>query len=114
MGRDKTMAAVRDAANTELRENLYVAAHLIRGSSDERFKITRAAGKLSKEEVEGVGLSYMDVEEALKKYEVTSLSDGWHETGDDKFFYVSNPGSGLCAERKYFTADARPYATWDI
>ena len=38
----------------ELSENLSVAAHLIHGSSDGRFKITYAVQHLSEEEIKGV------------------------------------------------------------
>ena len=68
--------------NADLRENLSAAAHLIHGSADGRFNVTYAAGKLTREEVEGVGFRYMPLDEAIK------LKD----TGD---LYIDNPALGL-------------------
>ena len=43
--------------NEDLANNLSVAAHLIHGSSDGRFKITYCAGKLTEEEVRGAAFN---------------------------------------------------------
>ena len=50
------LAAVEQ--NEDLRGNLSAAAHLIHGSSEGRFSITYCPGKLSREEIEGVGYTY--------------------------------------------------------
>lgn len=56
-------------ANVELKDNLSAVAHLIHGSSEGRFKVTYctrpAHGGLTREEVEGVGYSFMDYDEAV-------------------------------------------------
>ncbi len=82
--------------NEDLQKNLSVAAHLIHGSSDGRFRITYAAKKLSKEEVEGVNFHYMDYDEAAERYDITKLIDGYNTLIDgEEIFYISNPALGL-------------------
>lgn len=96
VGRDKILSYTKD--NEDLQNNLSTAAHLIHGSSDGRFNITYAAGKLTKEEVESVGFEYMPLEAALKIYDVNKLKDGFNilENGEE-IFYISNPALGLWA-----------------
>lgn len=57
--------------NQELRENLSAVAHLIHGSSEERFSVTYCTSTpphgLSKEEVEGVGYQHMAYEDAVSR-----------------------------------------------
>lgn len=81
--------------NADLRENPSAAAHLIHGSSDERFRITYAVSHLTKEEVEGVGFGYMPYDEAVKKYKPEGITDGYYDDGEDTWFYISNPALGL-------------------
>ena len=46
----------------DLPKNLSAAAHLIHGSSEERFTITYCPGKLSREEIESVGYRYAELQ----------------------------------------------------
>lgn len=85
--------------NVDLRDNLSAAAHLIHGSSENRFKITYATENISKEEIESVGYSHIDYSEAAQKYDFENLKDGWNEDADGKFFFVRNPALGLWAHR---------------
>lgn len=81
---------------SELRENLSVAAHLIHGSTDGRFKVTVACQKLSREEVEAVGFSYLPLGEALAKYDPGVLRPGYNTAADgDEMYFISNPALGL-------------------
>ncbi|NLB78367.1 MAG: DUF2088 domain-containing protein, partial [Clostridiaceae bacterium] len=90
-------------ANDDLKENLSAAAHLIHGSSDERFNITYATQKLSREEVESVNFKYMPLDEALKKYNPQNLEDGFNILKDgEEIFYISNPALGLWASKNLF------------
>ncbi|DAZ97212.1 TPA: hypothetical protein N0F65_003843 [Lagenidium giganteum] len=105
-------------ANRDLMKNLSAAAHLIHGSSEGRFKITYCPGHLSREEVEGVGFAYGDLQEMLKRYPVDKLQDGWNiTTENDRYFYISNPALGLWAYRGRFesssttSADTTPTAS---
>ena len=93
VGRENVLKLVKE--NADLRENLSVAAHLIHGSSDGRFKITYAAPKLGKEMVEAINYQYADLGEMIKKYNPAVLKDGWNTVDGEEIFYVSNPALGL-------------------
>ncbi len=99
-GTPATLEAVE--RNADLRGNLSAAAHLIHGSSEGRFQITYCPGGLSREEVEGVGLGYGDLQTALSTLDPKKLKDGWNEVGNERMFFVSNPGQGLWAHRDRF------------
>lgn len=87
----------------DLKNNLSVAAHLIHGSSDGRFRITYAVDRLTREEVEGVNFAYIPYREAIEKYNPKNLKDGYNtlENGET-IYYISNPALGLWALREHF------------
>jgi len=74
------------------------AAHLIHGSSEGRFGVTYAVDpqKLSREEIESVGFSFMDIRDALRQYPPEQLRDGFQtlENGEEIYF-VRMPALGL-------------------
>ncbi len=88
----------------DLGANLSAAAHLIHGSSEGRFRITYCPGDgMSKEEIEGVGFSYGDLNEMLKRYPIDQLKDGPNTLPDgEEIYYISNPSLGLWALRDQF------------
>jgi len=89
--------------NPELGANLSAAAHLIHGSSENRFKITYCPGHLSREEIEGVNYCYGDLSEMERRYDAASLKDGFNTMPDgERIFYVSNPALGLWAYKGRF------------
>ncbi|MCL2031306.1 MAG: D-mannonate epimerase, partial [Oscillospiraceae bacterium] len=94
-GRERILAQVRE--NEDLRENLSAAAHLIQASPEGRFSVIYAAGKLTREEIEGVGFGYMPLEEALRLYDPAVLKDGPNTLSGEEIFYISNPALGLWA-----------------
>jgi len=84
--------------NEDLQGNLSAAAHLIHGSSENRFRITYCPGKLTRDEVEGVGYQYRDLSTARQQYAVAKLRDGWNESPNgERFYFISNPALGLWA-----------------
>lgn len=83
--------------NEELRSNLSAAAHLIHGSSEKRFSITYCPGKLTREEIEGVGYHYGDLKEFSTKYDVSQLKDGLQTVDGAEVFFIRNPALGLWA-----------------
>ncbi|MCL2512950.1 MAG: lactate racemase domain-containing protein [Oscillospiraceae bacterium] len=93
-GRENVLKLVKESA--DLRENLSVAAHLIHGSSDGKFKVTYATELLTKKDIEGVGYEYSDYNETVKKYDPDILTDGYNILpGGERVYYISNPALGL-------------------
>ncbi|MGF1679363.1 MAG: lactate racemase domain-containing protein [Candidatus Methylacidiphilales bacterium] len=75
-------------------------AHLIHGSSEGRFTIRYAPSKLSREEIESVGYAYMDLNEALARYNPSTMKEGWNTMADgEEVFFISTPSAGLWASR---------------
>jgi hypothetical protein len=84
--------------NEDLQQNLSAAAHLIHGSSENRFRITYCPGQLDRSEIEGVGYQYGDLQEMLRRYDPQRLTDGWNTMDDgQRIYYISNPALGLWA-----------------
>jgi len=88
--------------NPELQENLSAAAHLIHGSSENRFRITYCPGKLSREEIEGINYQYADLKNMIQKYNPDVLEDGFNSVGGEEIFFISNPALGLWSTRERF------------
>jgi nickel-dependent lactate racemase len=80
----------------DIKARMMIAAHLIQGSSDDRFEITYATQHLTKEEIESVGFNYMPLQEAYKLYDPEKLEDGYNtlENGEEIYF-VRTPAMGL-------------------
>ncbi|MHC4771789.1 MAG: nickel-dependent putative hexonate epimerase [Planctomycetota bacterium] len=100
IGTDKVLELVDQ--HEELRNNLSAAAHLIHGSSEDRFNITYCPGHLTKEEIESVNFTYADLNEMMKKYNPKKLKDGFSTIDGEEIFYISNPGMGLWSWRERF------------
>jgi hypothetical protein len=84
--------------NEDLRQNLSAAAHLIHGSSENRFRITYCPGGLDRSEIEGVGYRYGDLAQMQRRHDPQKLADGWNTLDDgERFYYISNPALGLWA-----------------
>lgn len=88
--------------NEDLQNGLGVAAHLIHGTSEGRFKITYCPGNLTREEIENVGFCYADLNEMTKKYNPETLKDGWNIVDGEEIYYISNPALGLWAYKERF------------
>jgi nickel-dependent lactate racemase len=102
-GTPTTMAAVE--VHAELSNNLSAAAHLVHGSSEGRFSITYCPGHLSREEIEGVGYRYAQLDQMLARYNPALLKEGLNVLADgEEIFYISNPAVGLWAHRQRFDA----------
>ena len=99
-GTSASLAAVNE--NADLGSELGAAAHLIHGSSEDRFSITLCPGHLTREEVEGVGFHYGDLRTTLSVYDPAKLRPGRNIVNDEEIFFISNPGLGLWAYRGRF------------
>lgn len=105
VGTPATLKAVEK--NEELRRNLSAAAHLIHGSSEDRFTITYCPGNLRQEEIEGVNFRYADLKTMMTRYRPETLKDGFNTMPDgERIFYVSNPAMGLWAFRERFQTES--------
>jgi hypothetical protein len=99
-GTRATLAAVE--ANADLANDLGAAAHLIHSSSEGRFSITWCPGRLTREELEGVGFSYCDLKAMLSRYDPAKLRNGYNTVEGEEIFFIANPGLGLWAYRGRF------------
>ena len=89
--------------NQDLQQNLSVAAHLIHGSSEERFTITYCPSGLTREQVQRAGFRYGDVAAMSARYDPHALRDGWNDLpGGERVYFISNPATGLWASRERF------------
>jgi nickel-dependent lactate racemase len=98
-------ATVLDAVkhDPELASNLSIAAHLIHGSSEGRFRITYCAGGLDKAQVEAVGFGYGDLDAMTRRYDPSLLAPGFNRLdNDEEVFFIDNPGLGLWATSETF------------
>jgi nickel-dependent lactate racemase len=89
-------------ANRDLQENLSAAAHLIHGSSEERFRITYCPGYITREEIQSVNYRYAELETMLRKYDPARLADGYNQVDGEDIYFISNPALGLWASRDRF------------
>jgi nickel-dependent lactate racemase len=89
--------------NDDLKNNLSAAAHLIHGSSENRFKVTYCPGKLGRNDIESVNYSWGDLAGMTIKYNPHTLKEGFNVTRDgEKIFFISNPALGLWSSREMF------------
>ena len=107
-GTPKTLEAL--AENSELRNNLSAAAHLMQASSEDRFTITYCPGpKVSQAEIEQVNYQYADLETTMQRYNPDALSEGFNTLEDGEvIYYISNPALGLWAYRGRFEMSTKP------
>ncbi|MDR2496023.1 MAG: lactate racemase domain-containing protein [Tannerellaceae bacterium] len=88
--------------NDDLRNTLGVAAHLIHGTSEGRFRIIYCPGHLSREETERAGFEYAELDAMMRKYDPARLTDGWNTVDGEEIYYISNPALGLWAYKEKF------------
>jgi len=109
-GTAHTMRALEKDAH--LRAMGHAAAHLMNGSTEGRFSVTYAAGKLSRQEVEGVGFQYMDPFQALKTYNPAKMREGLNVVDGKEIYWIGSAGAGLWTARGRFIAALRQNATF--
>jgi hypothetical protein len=100
-GTPATLEAV--ARCPDLAANLSAAAHLIHGSSEDRFSITYCPGYVSCQEMESVNFRYADLNRMMERYDPAKLVDGYNEVDREQVFFISNPAVGLWAYRGRFS-----------
>ena len=98
-GTERVMAQY--AENDDMQDLAHATAHLIHGSTEGRFKVTYAPGKLTADDIHQVGYEYADIGETVKRYEPQRRREGWNTTADgEKFFFIPTPSAGLWATRE--------------
>ena len=90
--------------NEDLGANLSAAAHLIHGSSEERFSITYCPGYLSEEEINSVNFRYAPLDKMIKLYNPQQLRDGYNHIHGEDIYFISNPAIGLWSHKDRFDA----------
>ena len=100
VGTDKVLELVKN--EDDMKSNLSAAAHLIHGSSEDRFSITYCPGKLTQTEIESVNFKYADLGEMTNKYNPETLKEGINIVDGEEIFYISNPAMGLWASKDRF------------
>ena len=104
-GTPNTLEAYKRDA--ELRDLGHAAAHLIHGSSEGRFRITYAPGKVTRQEVESIGFNYLDTQTALQRYNPEKLHEGLNSIDGEEFYYISSPSLGLWTARDKYLASLK-------
>lgn len=93
VGTPKVMQLYRQ--NADMQDLAHATAHLIHGSSEERFSITYAPGHLTQAEVEGVNFKHADLKKTLADYPVDELQEGFNDVNGERIFYIPTPSAGL-------------------
>ena len=102
-GRIHTLEQFEKPENQDLRDNMSAAAHLIHGSSDDRFRITYAVKKISRKEIESVGFHAADYDEVAARYNPETLQYGYNTLPDgEEIYFIPNPALGLWINREKF------------
>ncbi len=82
--------------NLDLRNNLSAAAHLIHGSTDNRFKVTYCTDTLSEEEILAVNFNYQTISEVQSDYSLEALNEGYNSlSSGESIYFIRNPSLGL-------------------
>ncbi len=93
-GTPKVTAGYR--VNADMQDLGHATAHLIHGSSEDRFSITYAPGHLTAQEIEGVNFRHADLAATLARYQPESRHEGWHtDAQGERFFFIPTPSAGL-------------------
>jgi nickel-dependent lactate racemase len=109
-GTPKVMEQYR--VQPDMQDLAHATAHLLHGSSEDRFKITYAPGFLTRKEVEGVNFGYADLKQTLARYRPETRKEGWNTTNDgERFFFIPTPSAGLWATRQKLYNRASGFVT---
>jgi nickel-dependent lactate racemase len=82
--------------NKDLRENLSAAAHLIHGSTENRFTVTYCTNSISKTEIEKVNYRYKDLSDVVQVYNPRELKEGYNSLPNgEEIYFIRNTSLGL-------------------
>lgn len=98
VGTERVMDQYR--RNDDMQDLAHATAHLMHGSSEGRFIITYAPGKMTRDEIEGVNFRYADINDTIARYQPEKCKQGWNTTSDgERFYFIPTPSAGLWATR---------------
>lgn len=104
VGRKRVLELFNAPENDDLRANMGAAAHLIHGSSDDRFHITYAVKRISQREIESVNFGAADADEMMRVYDPKKLAYGYNTMPNGEVIYfIPNPALGLWIDRTRFS-----------
>ncbi len=99
---EETLETMSRAEGADLRNNRSVAAHIIHGVSDGRFKITYAFKELDYSLRKASNVNWVEYDEIKEKYDYEKLKDGYNIVDGEEIYYISNPALGLWADSSKF------------
>jgi nickel-dependent lactate racemase len=107
VGTERVMDQYR--RNDDMQDLAHATAHLMHGSSEGRFTITYAPGKMTKDEIEGVNFGYAGINDTIARYQPEKCKQGWNTTADgERFYFIPTPSAGLWATRnKLFSRSSK-------
>ncbi len=102
VGTEKVMKLYRDCPETgDLKDLAVGTAHLIHGSSEDRFKITYAPGGMTEADLNLVNFGYADYNETVKRYDPEKLVNGFNTMPDgEEIYFISTPSAGLWSTKE--------------
>lgn len=84
----------------EMQDLAHATAHLMHGSTEDRFTVRYAPGDLSRKEIESVNFEYADPDEVVRRYNPDSCKNGLNVTSDgEEFYFINTPSAGLWSTR---------------
>jgi hypothetical protein len=87
----------------QLMEYMVPLSQMLISHTNNRFKVTYAAKKITRQEIESVFCNYADYDVVVKKYDPLKMKEGENIMPDgEEVFYVSKPAQGLWAEINRF------------
>jgi nickel-dependent lactate racemase len=87
--------------NADMQDIAHGTAHLMHGSSEGRFTIRYAPGKLTRADIESVHYAYAGLDETLRRYDPAKMKEGWNTMPDgEKVYFISTPSAGLWTTRE--------------
>ncbi len=93
-----TTPEVLDAVKNhdDLRANLSAAAHLIHGSTENRFEVVYATDAMAGDLIRSVRYEHASSQEMLDEFGCVGLADGWQTSkSGEPFYFLNDPGLGL-------------------
>jgi nickel-dependent lactate racemase len=86
--------------NADMQDLAHATAHLIHGSSEDRFRITYAPGHLTKAEVAQVNFGYADLAATMRRYPIHQLHEGFNDVNGEQIYFIPTPSAGLWATKE--------------